>query len=100
MTSSRSAPKPPLGSSSDDPDWVSASDVASYTYCPKSYELARVQHVAPTAKAIARRADGNRAHRQFAGWFRLQQRAARWALALTILAGLIALGMTWLRGRV
>jgi hypothetical protein len=67
----------------DDPaDWVSASELAAYTYCGRSYWLERVVRVEIPASDDARRQAGIDAHSRHGRRVRI----ARWLRRLALIA--------------
>jgi hypothetical protein len=77
-------------------DWVSASDVSGYVFCPRYYQLDRVEHQPPTAAAAVRRREGTRRHVRFGRLYQLQRRLRGWTSWLFLLAGIGAGILVWL----
>lgn len=80
-------------------DWVSASEIGSYVFCPRRYWLQRVKRVLPGAVEEVLLAGVRNHHRHGVryDWQRRLYRAGRWAIVVAVLILVMAVSFA-LRG--
>ena len=85
--------------SGDESRDVTASEIATFTFCANAWHLEHVRKVEPTPEARARRAAGIRQHERHGRMVGMQDRLERRHVALTValfLLALLALVALWL----
>jgi len=73
-------------------DWVTASDIGSYAYCPRRFWLQSVKRVRTgDGRVLAAGVRNHHRHGVRYDWQLRLRRAARWVLAASVLIAAIAL---------
>ncbi len=76
-------------------DWVSPSDIATYTYCARAYLLERVQQIARTGEGMGRLEIGHLEHKSHGRRVSIQ----RWLVRLAIVLLIAAVAAMWAASR-
>lgn len=87
------------GEPGDESRDVTASEIATFTFCANAWHLEHVRKVEPTPEARARRAAGIRQHEQHGRMVGMHDQLERRRVALTValfLLALLALVALWL----
>jgi hypothetical protein len=76
-------------------DWVSPSDIATYTYCARAYWLERVRRLVRTGEGTGRLEIGQLEHQAHGRRVSTQ----RWLVRLAIVILIAAAGVMWAASR-